>query len=160
MGYRYFDKAKLAPLFPFGHGLSYTTFAFSDLRVIKDGAGLLMPVKQGDIETVKFAVSFKVKNTGSVPGKEVAQVYIRDIESSLARPEKELKAFRKVALDCGDEKEVTLELDRDAFKYWDNNRDWWVAEKGTFEILVGSSSADTPLKATVELGQTFHWRGL
>jgi beta-glucosidase len=108
----------------------------------------------------EFEVSCKVKNTGKIAGKEVVQVYIRDVESSLGRPIKELKGFSKVALEAGEEKTVTVKLDKDALKYWDDNRKYWKAEAGEFEVLVGNSSVNVPLKATTKLEKTLTWLGL
>jgi beta-glucosidase len=148
VGYRHFEKSQTETLFPFGYGLSYTTFAFSDVSVSSVSA-------EGD-----FEVSFKVKNTGKIAGKEVAQIYIRDVESSLGRPIKELKAFEKVALEAGEEKTVTVKLDKDALKFWDDSRKYWKAEAGEFEVLVGNSSDNVPLKTSVKLEKTLTWLGL
>lgn len=148
VGYRYFEKSNTKPLFAFGHGKSYTTFAYSDLSVSKistDGT---------------FEVSFKVENTGNVAGREVAQVYIKDKESRLARPPKELKGFKKISLRPGQKEVVTVSLDRDALKYWDDQRNWWVAEAGEFEVLVGTASDDTELKGSTKLDKTITWLGL
>jgi beta-glucosidase len=138
VGYRYYDKKEVEPLFPFGYGLSYTTFEYADLRLVERGDG-----------TVE--ASFQVENTGAWAGQEIAQVYVRDIESRLVRPDKELKAFAKVSLAPGESKQVTLDLDRDALSYYDPAGDGWVAEPGTFEVLVGSSSRDIRLSARFEL---------
>jgi beta-glucosidase len=148
VGYRHFEKSQTEALFPFGHGLSYTTFNMSDLSVSSISS-------EGE-----FEVSVKVKNTGKVDGKEVVQVYIRDVESSLGRPVKELKGFTKVDLKAGEEQTATIKLDRDALKYWDDSRDYWKAEAGEFEVLVGNSSANVPLKATTKLEKTLTWLGL
>jgi len=108
----------------------------------------------------EFEVSVKVKNTGKIDGKEVVQVYIRDVESSLGRPVKELKGFSKVDLKAGEEQTVTIKLDRDALKFWDDSRNYWKAEAGDFEVLVGNSSANVPLKCTTKLEKTLTWLGL
>lgn len=148
VGYRHFDKSETPVLFPFGYGLSYTTFAYSDL--------VISPVSaEGD-----FEVSFSVKNTGNVTGKEAGQVYIRDSRSSLPRPVKELKGFVKVELQPGQEETVSVKLDRNALKYWDERRDWWIAEAGEFEVMVGPSSVDLPLRGTVKLAKSLTWVGL
>ena len=105
VGYRYYDKKDIAPLFPFGYGLSYTTFAYRNL-VLDD---------TGDV----IRVSVDVQNTGHRAGKEIVQVYVRDVQSRLVRPEKELKAFAKVALEPGETKTVTLTLDQEALSYYD-----------------------------------------
>jgi beta-glucosidase len=138
VGYRYYDKKEIEPLFPFGHGLSYTSFAYSRLTV---------PKKLGSVEHVP--VSVRVKNTGKLSGKETVQLYVRDIESTLARPVKELKAFAKVALDPGKSATVTFELDQRSFSYYDPYGKGWTVEPGKFEILVGSSSRDIRLRTTL-----------
>jgi beta-glucosidase len=134
VGYRHYEYREVEPLFPFGHGLSYTTFEYSEWT---------MPevVKRG--ETVKIYV--KVKNTGAVAGKEVAQLYVRDVHASVQRPVKELKGFAKVALLPGEEKTVAFELNERALAYYDPDRKAWVAEPGEFEVLIGSSSRDIRL---------------
>ena len=137
VGYRYYDTAQQPVLFPFGHGLSYTTFAYRDLTV----------EAKGDSVTV----TFWVRNTGDRAGQEIAQVYVRDVAASHFRPDKELKGFDKIALQPGEEKTVTLELDRRAFAFYDAGRKEWVLETGDFEILVGASSRDVRLAATVSL---------
>jgi beta-glucosidase len=141
VGYRYYDKKELEPLFPFGHGLSYTTFDYSNLKLSAE--------KLTEAETL--TVSVDVKNTGAVAGKEVAQVYVRDVQSTVARPEKELKAFQKVFLTPGETQTVTFTLDREAFWYFDTAKNAFVVEPGNFEILVGASSRDIRLKAAVEI---------
>jgi len=139
VGYRYYDKKNIEPLFPFGYGLSYTTFEYSDLNISKN--------EIFDTETV--TVSVKVKNTGEMAGKEIVQLYVRDVESLVVRPEKELKGFEKVELKPGEEKTVVFELDRRAFAYYNTDiRDWHV-ETGEFEILIGKSSRDIVLKEKI-----------
>ena len=136
VGYRYYDKRDLAPLFPFGHGLSYTSFAYSDLKVTKK-------VMIGG----KVQVSLTVTNTGKLAGKEVVQLYVSDLQSSLPRPPKELKGFAKPALAPGESGTLAFTLDERALSYYDPHRHAWVAEPGEFELLVGSSSRDIRLKA-------------
>lgn len=136
VGYRYFDTRKVKPLFPFGHGLSYTTFAMEDLNVQRNDSTVLVKVK--------------VTNSGKVAGAEVVQLYVKDEVSSLPRPEKELKAFAKVFLEPGSSKEIELKLGPDAFRYYDDKKKAWVLEPGKFTLLVGNSSANTPLKGEVE----------
>jgi beta-glucosidase len=136
VGYRHFDKHNVEPQFPFGHGLSYTTFAYSDLRVSSGELAL---------------VSLKLRNNGKREGAEVVQLYVRDVESSVDRPVKELKAFRRVSLEPGETQTVSFALDKSAFAFYDVKRRDWVAEPGTFEVLVGSSSRDIRLKAIFEL---------
>lgn len=139
IGYRYYEKKQLKPLFPFGYGLSYTTFAYTGIET--DHSDLK------ENETLKVRV--KVRNTGSRSGKETVQLYVRDIVSSVPRPQKELKGFSKVLLQPGEEKTVEFTLDRRAFAFYDERIQDWRVEAGNFEILAGRSSADTPLKATV-----------
>ncbi len=141
IGYRYYDAKKIVPLFPFGYGLSYTTFSYSDLKVsakqIKD--------------TIPLEVSLKVKNTGNVAGKEVVQLYVSEKECSLQRPIKELKAFKKVSLDPGQEKVVTFTLGFRDFAFYNPAVKDWMVESGDFDILVGASSTDIKLKKTVDV---------
>jgi beta-glucosidase len=141
VGYRYYDKKHIAPLFPFGFGLSYTTFSYSSLRLSVQQIGL--------DDTLQ--VSVDVTNTGEQAGKEVVQLYIRDVVASLQRPDKELKAFAKVHLEPGECKTVTLSLDRSALAYYDDLAHKWVAEAGEFEVLVGASSQDIRASATFAL---------
>ena len=136
VGYRYYDKKEVAPQFPFGHGLSYTTFEYGNLR---------LSTTQTSPET-GFDISFDVTNTGKRPGKEVAQVYVRDVKCSLARPEKELKAFAKIELAPNETKTVTLHLDREAFWFFDPAGNGWVTEPGEMEVLIGSSSRDIRMR--------------
>jgi beta-glucosidase len=140
VGYRYFDKKEVTPLFPFGHGLSYTSFAYSDLQVTKE-------VTAGQ----KVEVSLRVKNTGKAAGKEVVQLYVSDLKSSLPRPPKELKAFAKVALKPGQAETVRFNLYERALAFYDPQKQAWVAEPGEFEVLVGSSSRDIRVKAKFSL---------
>lgn len=148
VGYRHFDKSETAALFPFGFGLSYTTFAYSDIEVSSISA-------EGE-----FEISFSIENTGKVAGKEAGQVYVRDPKSSLPRAVKELKGFVKVDLQPGQKETVCVKLDRNALKYWDERRNWWIAEAGEFEILVGPSSVELPLRATTKLEKSLTWLGL
>lgn len=144
VGYRYYDKAQKAVRFPFGHGLSYTTFEYSDLKVSAD--------KLKDTDTV--TVSFTVKNTGKADGAEVAQVYVSDTESTIFRPEKELKGFKKVFLKAGEAKTVEITLDKRAFAYYNVNIHDWHVESGEFKILVGASSRDIRLETAVQVEST------
>ena len=141
VGYRYYDKKDIIPLFPFGHGLSYTKFKYSNLRLSAK------KVSPDDALKVKVDVS----NTGKVAGKEIVQLYVRDVTSTFARPEKELKAFEKIELKPGQKKTVTFALDREAFWYFDTARNGWSTEAGEFEILVGASSRDIRLKETLQV---------
>lgn len=140
VGYRWFEHEGIKPLYPFGYGLSYTTYKYSGLKTPKSA-------KAGD----EVAVEFTVSNRGAAAGKETVQLYVRDNECSVERPEKELKAFHKVSLRPGESKRVRLTLDKAAFSFYDEKSGEWKCEPGTFTILVGGSSADTPLKAEVEL---------
>ncbi len=137
VGYRYYDAKDVAPLFPFGHGLSYTTFAYSGLK-------LPATVKPGKPVTVKVTV----KNTGAVAGKEVVQLYVADKAASLVRPQKELKRFAKIALEPGASQTVTFILDERALAFYDPYKGDWVAELGEFAVLIGSSSRDIRLAGT------------
>ncbi len=144
VGYKYYDTANKEVAFPFGFGLSYTTFEYSDIKVSAD--------KIKDTDTV--TVSFKVKNTGDVDGAEVAQVYVNDVESTIFRPAKELKGFKKVFLKAGEEAEISIDLDKRAFAYYNVNLGDWHVESGDFKILVGASSRDIKLEATVYVEST------
>lgn len=141
VGYRWHDTKKIPALFPFGHGLSYTTFtygkaALSSTDMTADGS---------------ITVTVPVKNTGSLPGKEVVQLYVGDNKSSLPRPQKELKAFDKIALNPGEEKTVTFTITADDLKYFDDARHEWVAEPGKFTLYIGSSSTDIRTKGSFTL---------
>lgn len=131
VGYRHFDTKNVEPLFPFGHGLSYTKFEYSDLK----------------IEPRKNAVRFVLQNVGDRPGAEVVQLYVHDAESSVPRPAKELKAFKMVNLRPGEKQTVNFGLEEGSFAFYDVASKRWLAEPGKFEILVGSSSRDIRLRA-------------
>ncbi len=141
VGYRYYDKVEKDVLFPFGYGLSYTTFEYSGLKLSKKS------IK--DTDTLK--VTFKIKNTGDMAGAEIAQLYVKDNESTVYRPVKELKGFKKVFLAPGEEQTVTIELDKRAFAFWNTCIGDWYVESGEFDILVGASSRDIRLNATVKV---------
>jgi beta-glucosidase len=141
VGYRGFERNKVTPLFPFGFGLSYTTFQFRNVAVAPKGGAA------GPAHTV----SFDVANTGALAGAAVAQVYVAPVDPKVARPPKELKGFVKVPLAPGGVQRVSVDLDARAFSYWDAASHQWTADPGDYEILVGSSSADTPLKTTITL---------
>jgi beta-glucosidase len=144
IGYRYYDAKEMPVLFPFGHGLSYTSFAYDNPRVsassIKDVDGL--------------TVSVDVTNTGGMAGKEIVQVYVRDHESELMRPEKELKGFAKVALEPGETKSISIDLDFRSFAYYHPRYRQWITEDGDFDILIGASAADIRCSLTVTLEST------
>ena len=144
VGYKYYDTAEKQVAFPFGFGLSYTTFEYSDLKVSADN------IKDTDTVTV----SFKVKNTGDVDGAEVAQLYVSDVESTIYRPVKELKGFKKVFLKAGEEKEIEITLDKRAFAYYNVNINDWHVESGEFKILVGASSRDIKLETSINVEST------
>ncbi len=135
VGYRYYDKKQIAPLFPFGHGLSYTQFAYDNLRL--NGATF----SAGD----EILVSVDVTNTGQRAGQEVVQVYVRDEESRLTRPWQELKAFAKIHLEPGETQTVTLSLTEQSLSYYEPLLNAWNTESGTFTVAVGSSSRDIRL---------------
>jgi beta-glucosidase len=157
IGYRYYDAREMEVLFPFGYGLSYTSFEYSDLKLNILGSEKVENIP-GDrlhmIDTDLLQVSLKVKNTGNRFGKEVVQLYVKDKEASVNRPPKELKGFAKVALNPGQEKTVTFTLDKRAFAYYCTELGDWYAESGSFELLIGSSSREIRLSDTVELEST------
>jgi beta-glucosidase len=144
VGYRYYDTKKVEPLFPFGFGLSYTAFEYSNLSISQK--------EIQDTETV--AVSVTVKNTGDRAGKEIVQLYVKDVKSSFNRPEKELKGFEKVDLQPGEEKTVTFLLNKRAFAYYNVEMKDWHVETGEFEILVGESSQEIVLKDSIVVQST------
>lgn len=148
VGYRGFEIKNLAPLFPFGYGLSYTSFEYSNLSIHPISA------------LGHFSVEFQIKNTGKVDGREVAQIYVSDPDASLPRPTKELKGFIKANLKSGETGDYKIDLYREALGFYDDRRGEWVAESGTFEVLVGASSADIRLKGEAELKKSFSWTGL
>jgi beta-glucosidase len=144
IGYRYYDAKDVPVQFPFGYGLSYTTFAYNNLQVLTDHFD--------DVDGL--TVTVEVSNTGPVAGKEIVQVYVRDRESRLVRPYKELKGFAKVSLQPGETKTIAIPLDFRAFAYYDPAHQQWVTEDGQFDILVGASSTDIRCCATVTLRST------
>jgi beta-glucosidase len=143
LGYRYYDKSSTKPLFPFGYGLSYTRFRYSNLEVSPRGS------RSPDSVTV----SFDVKNVGNRAGAEIAELYVGDAHSSVPRPVKELKGFAKIFLEPGEQKPVHLILNRRSFSYYNVGKKTWTAEPGDFSILVGSSSAQIELTGTFSLSQ-------
>jgi beta-glucosidase len=142
VGYRGFEQAGVAPQFPFGHGLSYTTFAYGDLDITPG------ETRDGTVE-----VSFDVTNTGDRAGAEVAQVYVADTHSGVPRPPKELKGFTKVRLEPGETRRVSIGLDRRSFAYYDTGESGWAVTPGVFGILVGHSSADIELRGEVAFAE-------
>jgi beta-glucosidase len=141
VGYRYYDTKNMEPQFPFGFGLSYTTFEYSDLKVT--------PSQSSGNELAN--VSLKVKNTGTRAGTEVVQLYVHDGHAKIDRPVRELKGFKRVELKAGETKTVDFTLDRADLSYWSPEKKAWVADPGTFEIQVGASSRDIRLRAPLEL---------
>ena len=144
VGYRYYDKKKMDVLFPFGYGLSYTTFAYSNLRVDKESMK----------DTDTMAVSVDVTNTGKMAGKEVVQLYVADKESTVIRPIKELRDFAKVELAPGETKTVSFTLGKRAFAYYSVKLHDWHVETGEFDIMIGQSSRDIVLTKTVTVEST------
>ena len=136
VGYRYYDTAGVPTAFPFGYGLSYTSFAYSDLKADETG------------------VTLTVTNTGSCAGAEVVQLYVAKPDAKVFRPVKELKGFTKVQLEAGESKTVTIPLDDKAFRYWNVKTDRWEVEGGSYQLLVGASSADIRLTAAVTVAVT------
>ncbi len=141
VGYRHFDKKGIEPLFPFGYGLSYTAFSISHIKLNQEKIN----------NTQEIKVSCTVKNSGDRRGSEVIQLYITDEVSSLDRPIKELKGFKRITLDPGASSSVEFTLDKEAFSYYDDQKKDWVAEAGKFKILLGNSSRNLPLSAEFEL---------
>lgn len=141
------------PLFCFGYGLSYTTFKYSGLMVEN--------VTTSSKTTIDIRVTFKILNTGDVEGKEVAQIYIAPPQRvKPERPAKELKGFKKVSLGAGKSRQVEIDLKRDAFSFYDEERKCWVVQKGTYEVQVGSSLEKVELSESIVLKETFVWNGL
>ena len=136
IGYRYYETANKAVRYPFGYGLSYTTFAYSDLKVNAE------------------KITFTLTNTGSCAGAEIAQLYVAKPDAAVFRPAKELKGFAKVQLEAGESKTVTIPLDDKAFRYWNVATDCWEVEGGSYQLLVGASSADIRLTAAVTVAGT------
>ena len=139
----YYDFKEIEPLFPFGHGLSYTTFEYSNLRLNSTEFG-----PEDEIH-----VFLNITNTGKTAGKETVQLYLKDVESTLVRPPKELKAFTKIHLEPGETKTLSLTLSRDSLTYYDPAVNSWVSEAGEFELQLGSSSRDIRQKTK------FKWKG-
>jgi len=136
VGYRHYDRQSIEPLFPFGHGLSYTEFEYSNLKIKKKEDG-------------NICVTLNVKNTGTSAGSEVVQLYVRDIEVSVDRPDKELKAFIKLELLPGQIKQTELFLSRETFEFFNPTHKKWIVEPGEFKLLIGSSSRDIRLNETI-----------
>lgn len=141
LGYRYYTTFDKKPLFPFGYGLSYTTFSFSNLKVSPDQAGINAPI----------TVSFDVTNSGQREGATVAQVYVGDPSAKVKRPMKELKGFEKVRLGPGDTHHVSITLDQRSLAYWNDEKHGWQVDPGKFALFVGDSSENTPLTREFEV---------
>jgi beta-glucosidase len=137
VGYRYYDTYKVTPQFPFGHGLSYTTFKYQNIAVKVAGKNA--------------TVMINISNSGDKAGAEVLQLYVKQQKPSVKRPEKELKSFEKVFLKPGESKLVKLQLNASSFSYYDEKKKTWVADPGKYEILAGSSSKDIRLSKTITL---------
>lgn len=144
VGYRYYDRKKMPVLFPFGHGLSYTTFSYSNLRIAKG--------RIRDNESTEVTVT--VTNTGCCPGKEAVQLYTGAKKSTVRRPVRELKGFRKIMLLPGESKDVTFTLDKRSFAYYETAIHDWFVEGGSYEIAVGTSSRELPLQGEIEVEST------
>jgi beta-glucosidase len=140
-GYRHFDREDIEPLFPFGFGLSYTSFAYENLSLSAEK----LDVGQA------LTVSFDVTNTGDCAGAEVAQLYLSDVEATLPRPAKELKGFEKVHLEPGERKTVEIKLCAEAFEFFDMDIREWASEPGEFRVLVGASATDIRLEGSFTL---------
>ena len=141
VGYRWIDKEKVKPLFSFGHGLSYTTFKMG--KVIAD--------KNEMTENGSITFTVNIRNTGKVAGAEVVQLYISDLQSSVNRPLKELKGFKKVFLQPGESKDVTITIDKSALSFYDERLHDWTAEPGEFEALVGNAADNIVAKTKFRL---------
>jgi beta-glucosidase len=141
VGYRWFDTKNVKPMYPFGHGLTYTTFEYANLKTNKS--------KYGKNEVIN--ISFELKNTGKMAADEVAQVYIHRINPSVEWPQKELKSFSRVPLNPGERKTVTLEIPVKALQYWNTAKQAWDDDLCKIELLVGASAGDIKLKKEVAL---------
>lgn len=148
IGYRWYEKLDLPVLFPFGHGLSYTSFEIADLRIKEDEKRLV--------------ASLRVTNTGERAGAEVVQLYVSQQNPSIRRPVKELKGFEKIWLEKGESKEVEIEVEtKYATSFWDEVREAWISERDTYAVIVGTSSGDAkPLTMEFEVEKTTWWNGL
>lgn len=150
VGYRWYDIRKIEPFYPFGYGLSYTSFALSNL-VIADDNGNQAAAAPINVEASDVHVSVAVKNTGSLPGSEVVQVYIHDAASAFDKPWQELRGFEKVFLESGEEKTVTVHLNKQSFAGYYLEYGQWLTEPGEEEILVGTSSRDIRLHEKIQI---------
>ncbi|KAJ5784609.1 uncharacterized protein N7503_009821 [Penicillium pulvis] len=155
VGYRYFEKSDLAPAFPFGHGLSYTTFTRSDLSI------QTVPEEAKYSESGEpITAAVTVTNTGSIAGAEVVQLWVVPPKTDVNRPVRELKAFQKVFLEPGESKTLQLTVEKKlATSWWDEQREQWISEKGEYEVLI-TGTGDEDLRGTFEVGKTRFWLGL
>lgn len=153
IGHRYYEMLNRPPRFYFGHGLSYTTFEYSDLEV--------PPVFESDPKHI-MTISVSLKNTGQCSGAEIVQVYVKDVSSSVQRPKKELKSFKKVHLAPGESRKVEVSLDKYALSFWCQRTSRWVAEAGEFQVIFARSAdpAAEVLQRGFELRKSFSWTGL
>lgn len=138
VGYRYYDMKQIPVLFPFGYGLSYTTFKYAELKI-------------KELEEQQVEVRFKITNTGNQAGQEIAQIYVRNRASYIEKPFKELRGFTKVELNTGETKEVAVTLSRRAFSWYNEQTSSWQVDNGNYEILIGKSSADIELQSSLTL---------
>jgi beta-glucosidase len=165
VGYRGYEKNQIEPQFPFGYGLSYTTFAYSDLDIEplngKEDESKEQPLARISFPASKVEddnedhglvkVTFTVSNTGTRAGAEIAELYVAPVNSPIDRPIKELKGFEKVFLRPGQSRKVTLDLDQRSFAFFNTTKHLWDAQPGTYKILVGGSSQDLPLSGPFAL---------
>jgi beta-glucosidase len=145
VGYRWYDAKNIEPLFPFGFGLSYTTFKYSNLRLV---------ASNNDTNGTMVTAQFEIENTGTVAGAEVAQLYVHPKTPGVMRPQKELKGFKRVFLKAGETQTVSIPLNQGAFAYYDPDKKSWMAEKGDYKIQVGGSSRDAALTGDYRLAET------
>ena len=138
VGYRYYDSNKICVKYPFGFGLSYSSFEYKDLKIQK-------------LDETHYILKYKIKNTSNIGGEEISQVYIKDVFSMVSRPEKELKAFNKVYLSANEEKEIEIQLDDFAFSYYSEALKRFYVENGKFEVLIGASSRDIRLVGEINI---------
>jgi len=146
VGYRWYDTKDIDPLFPFGYGLSYTHFAYTNLNLVTDNGPTGLPL----------TIEFELANTGDRAGAEVAEVYVQPVNPGVFRPVKELKGFAKVFLQPGEKQKVSVTLNENAFAYYDVGTRSWLAAKGDYKILVGGSSRDLPLTGDFQLARTIY----
>ncbi|KAH7313580.1 glycoside hydrolase superfamily [Stachybotrys elegans] len=147
VGYKHYDRTRIAPLFPFGHGLSYTTFEYGRPEVSS------RTLKEDGSINITLAIS----NIGERAGSEVVQVYVHDVKSRLPRPEKELVAFEKVFLEADETRHITISLDKYAVGYYDESIPGWIAEEGAFKVLIGASSTDIRRTTVFQVKESFTW---